>query len=146
MPEVAIPLRSSRPAIVVDGQPADDLAAALNAMRIEERSDGLAHCELCFGNWGLRDGSTGPTIDTLASLLARAEALEGQTPATAVAASASGSAVHAATGQRLDAALRARVRAFQRTQGLSADGHPGPLTFMQLESALGLHTPRLLTD
>jgi general secretion pathway protein A len=94
----------------------------------------------------LRDGSTGPTIDTLASLLARAEALEGQTPATAVASSASGSAVHAATGQRLDAALRARVRAFQRTQGLSADGHPGPLTFMQLESALGLHTPRLLTD
>lgn len=94
----------------------------------------------------LRDGSTGPTIDTLASLLTRAEALEGQTPATAVAASASGSAVHAATGQRLDAALRARVRAFQRTQGLSADGHPGPLTFMQLESALGLHTPRLLTD
>ena len=94
----------------------------------------------------LRDGSTGPTIDTLASLLTRAEALEGQTPATAVAASASGSAVHAATGQRLDAALRARVRAFQRTQGLTADGQPGPLTFMQLESALGLHTPRLLTD
>ena len=95
----------------------------------------------------LRDGSTGPTIDTLASLLTRAEALEGQTPATAVAASASSSsAVHAATGQRLDAALRARVRAFQRTQGLSADGQPGPLTFMQLESALGLHTPRLLTD
>lgn len=95
----------------------------------------------------LRDGSTGPTIDTLASLLTRAEALEGQTPATAVAASASSSsAVHAATGQRLDAALRARVRAFQRTQGLSADGQPGPLTFMQLESALGLHTQRLLTD
>ena len=94
----------------------------------------------------LRDGSSGPTIDTLASLLTRAEALEGQTSATAVAASASSSAVHAATGQRLDAALRARVRAFQRTQGLSADGHPGPLTFMQLESALGLHTPRLLTD
>lgn len=62
MPEVAIPLRSSRPAIVVDGRPADDLAAALNEMRIEDRSDGLAHCELSFGNWGLRDGSTGYTL------------------------------------------------------------------------------------
>lgn len=62
MPEVAIPLRSSRPSIVVDGQTADDLAAALNELRVEERSDGLAHCELCFGNWGLRDGSTGYTL------------------------------------------------------------------------------------
>ncbi|MCF8210526.1 MAG: AAA family ATPase [Rhodoferax sp.] len=38
---------------------------------------------------------------------------------------------------RMDTTLRARVRAFQRTQGIKADGQPGPLTFMQLESATG---------
>jgi len=62
MPEVSIPLRSARPVIVLDGQTADDLAAALNELRIEDRSDGLAHCELSFGNWGLRDGSTNYTL------------------------------------------------------------------------------------
>ena len=94
----------------------------------------------------LRDGSSGPAIDTLASLLARTEAPAGQTPATSATATASGATSGAATGQRLDAALRLRVRAFQRTQGLTADGQPGPLTFMQLESALGLNTPRLPTE
>ena len=37
----------------------------------------------------------------------------------------------------LDAALKERVRDFQRAHGLQADGLPGPLTFMQIESALG---------
>ncbi len=36
----------------------------------------------------------------------------------------------------LDDALRSRVRAFQRAQGLKADGQPGPMTFMQLESSV----------
>jgi phage protein D len=62
MPEVSVPVKSARPIILIDGQPADDLAAALNALRIEERSDGLAHCELAFGNWGLRDGVNNYTL------------------------------------------------------------------------------------
>jgi peptidoglycan hydrolase-like protein with peptidoglycan-binding domain len=45
----------------------------------------------------------------------------------------------------LDEALKARVRAFQRTAGLKADGQPGPLTLMQLEAAVGATAPRLLT-
>lgn len=64
MPEVSVPLQSSRPVIQIDGQSADDLAAALNDLRIEERSDGLAHCELAFGNWGLRNGVNDYTLFT----------------------------------------------------------------------------------
>jgi general secretion pathway protein A len=41
------------------------------------------------------------------------------------------------TATLLDAALKERVRDFQRAHGLQADGLPGPLTFMQIESALG---------
>jgi general secretion pathway protein A len=41
------------------------------------------------------------------------------------------------TTTALDAALKERVRDFQRAHGLQADGLPGPLTFMQIESALG---------
>ena len=52
--------------------------------------------------------------------------------------------VHAAP--TLDATLRQRVRAFQRAQGLKADGQPGPLTFMQLESAAATEQPRLQTE
>lgn len=62
MPEIAVPLKSARPIVEIEGQPADDLAAALNDMRIEEPSDGLAHCELAFGNWGLRDGVNNYTL------------------------------------------------------------------------------------
>lgn len=62
MPEVSVPVKSARPLILIDGQAADDLAAALNELRIEERSDGLAHCELSFGNWGLRDGVNNYTL------------------------------------------------------------------------------------
>jgi len=56
MPEANLPLDTGRPIISVERQSAPDLAAALYEMRIEERSDGLAHCELAFGAWGLRDG------------------------------------------------------------------------------------------
>jgi len=48
--------------------------------------------------------------------------------------------------QVLDADLKARVRDFQRAHGLKADGQPGPMTYMQLESALGIQQPRLHTD
>lgn len=63
MPEANLPLDSSRPTIVIEGQPASDLAAALFDLRVEERSDGMAHCELAFGCWGLTpDGSHGYTL------------------------------------------------------------------------------------
>lgn len=86
-------------------------------------------------------GSSSPAIDALASLLSRLEAQEGIAEATDTSKSAPTSGP-----QRLDSALQLRVRAFQRTQGLVADGRPGPLTFMQLESALLLNKPRLLSE
>ncbi len=77
----------------------------------------------------LRDGSSGPAIDQLASRLAL---LDG--------------AAASATPQVLDPALRARVRVFQRAQGLKPDGQPGPLTFMQIDSATGANEPHLQTQ
>jgi general secretion pathway protein A len=41
------------------------------------------------------------------------------------------------------APLRARIQAFQLAQGLRADGLPGPMTFMQLNRAVGIDEPRL---
>ncbi len=81
---------------------------------------------------GLPDGSRGPVIDQLASQLAQIDGVPapsaGQNPA------------------QLDATLRERVRAFQRAQGLQPDGQPGPMTFLQLDSATGGPGPRLQTD
>ncbi len=73
-----------------------------------------------------RDG--GPAVDWLAATLATVHGA----PAPAA-------------GQRLDAALKARVLAFQLAQGLPADGRPGPLTFMQLNRVAGVAEPRLQT-
>jgi general secretion pathway protein A len=80
----------------------------------------------------LRDGSAGPAIDRLASQLST---LDG---ASEVRSSS--------TAQILDAALRERVRAFQRAQGLKPDGQPGPMTFMQLDRVTGGSEPRLQTE
>ncbi len=81
---------------------------------------------------GLPEGSRSAAIDLLASQLARIDGAPApradQSPA------------------QLDAALRERVRAFQRAQGLQADGQPGPMTFLQLDSATGGPGPRLQTD
>ena len=38
---------------------------------------------------------------------------------------------------------RSEAKAYQRAQGLVADGNPGPLTYMQLESTDPSRTPRL---
>jgi general secretion pathway protein A len=46
----------------------------------------------------------------------------------------------------LDASLRSQLRAFQLSQGLPADGQPGPMTFMQLNRAAGVDEPRLRTE
>ena len=64
--------------------------------------------------------------------------------ATRVAA-ANGSAVPEGPGTP-DAWLRSQLRAFQLSQGLPADGVPGPLTFMQLNRAAGVDEPRLRTE
>jgi len=81
---------------------------------------------------GLPDGSTGPAIDWLANHLSQLDGLPG-------------AATHG-TPLALDAALRARVRTFQRSRGITPDGQPGPMTFMQLESATQSGAPRLLTE
>ncbi len=75
----------------------------------------------------LRPGSSGAFVGRLASQLA---ALEGRVQA-------------AAPSPVFDPALRERVRAFQRGQGLKPDGDPGPMTLMQLERALGSAAPSL---
>lgn len=62
MPDVSIPLSSGRPTVEVDGQVASDLAAALTALEIRERIDGLAQAQLAFGNWGTRDDAPGYTL------------------------------------------------------------------------------------
>lgn len=40
--------------------------------------------------------------------------------------------------------LKARLAAFQLAQGLQPDGRPGPMTYMQLNRALGVDEPRLV--
>ena len=81
-------------------------------------------------NPAARGGATGPAITQLALQL---DLLEGTTARAAPRAL-----------QQLDTELKNRVRDFQRSHGLQADGQPGPMTYMQLESALGNNTPRLL--
>ncbi len=76
-----------------------------------------------------RGGATGPAITLLAQQL---DQLDGIPPQS-----------RPANTQQLDAALKQRLRDFQRAHGLVADGQPGPMTYMQLESALGSNTPRL---
>jgi general secretion pathway protein A len=80
----------------------------------------------------LSDGNAGPATAVLMQHLAQLDGLPlpgaGSAPAV------------------LNADLRARVRAFQRTQGLEPDGQPGPLTFMQLERTIGSTAPRLQTE
>ena len=44
------------------------------------------------------------------------------------------------------ATFKARLRAFQLAQGLTGDGQPGPMTFMQLNRVSGVDEPRLRTE
>ena len=77
----------------------------------------------------IQPGSSGPAVDALAAQLATV------------------SGEPAPVGRRgFDAALQARVSAFQRAQGLQADGIVGPTTLMQLNRASGVDEPRLLVD
>ncbi len=81
-------------------------------------------------NPAARGGATGPAITQLARQLDQLDGVPEQKAA--------------GSPQQLDAELKNRVRDFQRTHGLQADGQPGPMTYMQLESALGNNAPRLL--
>lgn len=75
----------------------------------------------------LTDGARGPAVDLLATQLA---ALRGEPPPGG--------------RQSYSAALRARVQAFQLSQGIQPDGRAGPTTFMQLSRATGAsREPRL---
>jgi general secretion pathway protein A len=77
----------------------------------------------------IRDGQGGPSVEWIAVQLAAARG------------------VSAAPGPaRLDARMRADLRAFQVAQGLPVDGRPSPLTYMQLNRAGGVDEPRLRTE
>ena len=67
----------------------------------------------------------GPVADWLATQLS---ALEGGPPGDK---------------QISDVALKAKINAFQRAQGLEPDGLAGPVTLMQLNRAIGVDEPRL---
>jgi general secretion pathway protein A len=69
----------------------------------------------------LRDGASGPAIELLTQQLDLLEGAPARAPNAPPAV--------------LNAALRARVRAFQVALGMLPDGQPGPMTFMQLDSA-----------
>jgi general secretion pathway protein A len=74
----------------------------------------------------LEPGASGAAVDALATALAAFR----DEPAPA-------------PGQRLAGPLAARLAAFQRSQGLKADGVAGPTTFMQLNRVRGVVEPRL---
>jgi general secretion pathway protein A len=78
---------------------------------------------------GLRDGDTSSVYGQLSQQLAQ---LEGR-PTSA----------ESAVARTLDAGLVARVKAFQKGQGIKADGHPGPMTWMQIDKSLGASGPSL---
>jgi general secretion pathway protein A len=80
----------------------------------------------------LPDGSGGPVVERLALQLAK---LDG-----------AGAPVVTSTRPTLDRFLRTRIKDFQRAQGLLPDGKPGPMTFMQMDSATGMNEPRLQSE
>lgn len=133
-----------------DAPPAYATLVGLDAQHARLRLNGRTHtvrwaqlAALWRGEWAtfwrpppgytqrLADGVGGPPIDWLVQQL---NALDGQTAPAASAPPA-----------RLDAALRERVRTFQRAHGLPPDGRPGAMTFMQLDLATGVQVPHLHT-
>ena len=75
----------------------------------------------------LTQGQSGPAVDWLATRLAQID----HGPA-------------AVTPARLDAALQARLQAFQLAQGLKPDGVAGATTFMLINRASDVPEPRLV--
>jgi general secretion pathway protein A len=79
----------------------------------------------------LKEGSSGPAVEHLSRQLGLLDGTPPPQPGDGPL--------------KLDSDLRARVRAFQRAHGLTPDGQPGPMTFMQIDSATGTDAPRLHT-
>jgi phage protein D len=53
MPDGSLPpVKGARPSVEIDGQRDATLSASLLALDIADTVDGLANCELLFGNWG----------------------------------------------------------------------------------------------
>jgi phage protein D len=52
-------VRSSRPTLSLAGRESETLDQALLSLRVEERIDGIYHCEVSVGNWGPIGGGTG---------------------------------------------------------------------------------------
>ena len=154
--ELTIPLlrQLDRPGILTlqkdDGPVVYAVLAGLNQQAATLRWDGALHripltvlVPLWHGEFATlwqpppayrSDARASATSSVYAQLSDRLALLEGKPAPTGSAAA-----------QMLDAALVARVKAFQASQGLKPDGHPGPMTFMQLERALGSSGPSLQT-
>jgi general secretion pathway protein A len=77
----------------------------------------------------LLGGQEGPVVDWVTERLAQVDGGPGP-----------------GSKQTVDAALRARVYAFQLAQGLKPDGVVGATTFMLLNRASGIDEPRLLVE
>jgi general secretion pathway protein A len=77
----------------------------------------------------LVEGNTGPVVDWLSTQLAKLQNEAAPAP-----------------NQTFDAALKAKVYAFQFAQELKPDGVAGPETFMLLNRATGVDEPRLQTE
>ena len=142
----------ARPGIVTldaeTGQPSYAILWALNDQTATLRAAGTEQTVTLaalaqrwrgdFGTlWRVPEGYAGRVVDgqggpALAWVATRLAALRG-------AAAPQGQPV-------LDGALRAEVKSFQLAQGLPPDGHPGPLTYMQLNRASGVDEPRLRTE
>ena len=84
---------------------------------------------------GYSDAAKGSLPDSAIRRLAgQLSQLDGEPPAAA------------SEPQLLDAALRSRLRAFQRARGLPPNGQPGPMTFLHLDSATRADMPQLQTN
>jgi hypothetical protein len=58
-PAAAPGLFAARPRIDIGGSQSEALSDALQALFVEETTDGLARCEATFANWGPRNGGVG---------------------------------------------------------------------------------------
>src|SRR5688500_2782918 len=47
-----LPVKGARPSVSIDGQTDATLTSAMLSLLIIDTADGLARCEVTFGNWG----------------------------------------------------------------------------------------------